>query len=101
MNTARTTLQGALAQLMTVYGGLTPFGRFRGMTEARRVAWRLLAALADLPWPCDGAALGAAFDDWSWLRFDDSDAAPEWCVGFAMEDPRRGVAWAVVGSMTD
>ena len=92
VNTAPTTLQGALAQLMTVYGGLTPFGRFRGMTEARRVAWRLLAALADLPWPCDGAVLGAAFDDWSWLRFDDSDAAPEWCrLRHGRSPPRRGL----------
>ena len=60
-----------------------------------------LGALADLldDWPPEPDALGAALARLRWLAWDAAEPATGWRLQLAVEDPARGVAWAV--SATD
>lgn len=98
------TWKQALSCLMHAHGSDPPYGEGRGMVEARRAVWRLLAALAGARWPVSGGALQAAMKGWRWSRYDPQEpyADPEmWSVFLVLEDPRRGLAWAVYAWVTD
>lgn len=98
------TWKEALAAMLRAHGHSAPYIDGRGMVEARRAVWRLLAALAGARWPVSGSGLQAAMKGWRWLRYDPKEdyADPtHWSLFLALEDPRRGLAWATHAWVTD
>lgn len=96
--------QEAQSVLMQAHGNAAPYTPGRGMVAARRVVWRLLAALAGTPWPASGRALQAAMRGWQWSRYDPHEDYADpglWSVFLVLEDPRRGLAWATHAWVTD
>ena len=74
-------------------------GRRRGMAYGRFSAWWAVAAVAGRldDWPFRPDDLGAAADGLRWYRWADGegDSATGWSLHLAVEDARRGRAWAV------
>jgi hypothetical protein len=98
------TWKEAHVVLMQAHGNAAPYLPGRGMVEARRALWRLLAAMAGAGWPVSGGALQAAMKGWQWSRYDPHEAyadAGMWSVFLTLEDPRRGLAWAAYAWVTD
>ena len=74
-------------------------GRRRGMAYGRFSAWWAVAAVAGRldDWPFRPDDLGAAAEGLRWCRWadGDGDSATGWSLLLAVEDERRGQAWAV------
>jgi hypothetical protein len=75
-------------------------GRRRGMAYGRFSAWWAVAAVAgrldDWPFPPDD--LGTAAVDLRWYRWDDATPGTGWSLRLAVEDDRRGQAWAMAAT---
>ena len=72
-------------------------GRRRGMAYGRFSAWWAVAAIAGRldDWPFRPEDLGAAAADLRWYRWEPGGPATGWSLHLAVEDRRRGQAWAV------
>ncbi|MEA2686227.1 MAG: hypothetical protein QOE93_1422 [Actinomycetota bacterium] len=72
-------------------------GRRRGMAFGRFSAWWAAAAVAGRldDWPFRPDDLGAAIAERRWYRWAEGPTAGGWELYLAVEDPRRGRAWAV------
>ncbi len=72
-------------------------GRRRGMAYGRFSAWWAVAAIAGRldDWPFRPDDLGAAASALRWYRWDDGSPPTGWSLHLAVEDGRRGQAWAV------
>lgn len=100
----RCTAVEAIGAMMRMHGDPAPYTEGRGMVEARRAVWRLLAALAGTGWPVGGEELAEAIAGWKWGRYDPGvpDAeADHWSLFLTLEDPRPGLAWATFAWVTD
>lgn len=87
----------ALAVMAWAAAGGGAHGRRRGMAYGRFSAWWAVAAVAGRldDWPFRPDDLGAAAADLRWYRWADDEPATGWSLRLAVEDPRRGRAWAV------
>jgi len=74
-------------------------GRRRGAAAGRYLAWWVVASLADLDWPAEPTALGAAVESMTWHWFDDGSPDTGWVLRVAVSGPELGLAWAI--SATD
>jgi hypothetical protein len=76
------------------------YGRRRGAATGRFDAWLTGATLAGLaePWPPNGAALGAALAALRWYAWDAAEPMTGWSLHLAVEDPARGLAWAIAAT---
>ena len=72
-------------------------GRRRGGPAGRFSAWWAVAALAGLEWPPEPGDVAGAADRLRWLRWVAAGGG-NWELRLAVEDPARGVAWAVDAS---
>jgi hypothetical protein len=72
-------------------------GRRRGMAFGRFSAWWAAAAVAGRldDWPFRPDELGEAVTDLRWYRWEIDPPSGGWSLRLAVEDPRRGRAWAV------
>ncbi|MGH8951289.1 MAG: DUF6183 family protein [Acidimicrobiia bacterium] len=70
-------------------------GRRRGAAAGRYLAWWAVASLADLDWPPDNAAIGAALADLTWHWFDDGSPDTGWVLRLAVSDASLGLSWAI------
>jgi hypothetical protein len=70
-------------------------GRRRGAAAGRYLAWWALAALTDLDWPVEPAALGRAVEDITWHWFDDGSPDTGWVLRLAISQPDQGLSWAI------
>jgi|SRR5581483_9098321 len=72
-------------------------GRRPGAAAGRFGAWWAAAALGGLleEWPVDPDRLGAAVAGLDWYAWDAAEPPTGWRLHLAVEDPRRGRAWAV------
>jgi hypothetical protein len=72
-------------------------GRRRGMAFGRFSAWWAAAAVAGRldDWPFRPDELGQAVTDLRWYRWEIDPPSGGWSLRLAVEDPRRGRAWAV------
>lgn len=71
------------------------YARRRGSPLGRFAAWWALAMLADVEWPPDPAALGAAGAHLGWQRWEAAGATHGWSASLAITDRVRGIGWAV------
>lgn len=96
LGVGRCTLGEAVAAMQHMHGMPAPYTEGRGMVAARRVVWRLLAALTDTAWPPEPAQLSAAVEQLEWSHYDPQidGAEPEGSLFLAVEAPARGRAWA-------
>ena len=104
LTVGRCTWKEALGAMMRMHGDPAPYTEGRGMVEARRAVWRVLAASAGLAWPVGGSRLQAAMKGWRWSRYDPQEPyaeADHWSLFVVLEDPRRGLAWATYAWVTD
>ncbi len=76
------------------------YGRRRGAATARFDAWLAGATLVDLtePWPPDPEAFAAALASLRWYAWDAAEPVTGWSLHLAIEDPRRGRAWAIAAT---
>ncbi|MEZ5170313.1 MAG: hypothetical protein R3A49_06160 [Acidimicrobiia bacterium] len=94
-----------LADAMAVMGWAAAsggtHGRRPGAATGRFGAWWALAALTGHldDWPVDGDTLAASAGRLRWYAWDAGAPATGWSLHLAVEDPQRGIAWAV--SATD
>ncbi|HVF13376.1 MAG TPA: DUF6183 family protein [Acidimicrobiales bacterium] len=72
-------------------------GRRRGMAFGRFSAWWAVAAVAGRldDWPFRPDDLGEAVADLRWYRWETGTAPGGWSLRLAIEDRRRGRAWAL------
>jgi hypothetical protein len=73
-------------------------GRRRGAAAGRLDAWMVLSELVDLGevWPPDPAELGTRAQRMRWFVWDAMGIGPTgWVLRLAVEDPSRGVAFAL------
>ncbi len=72
-------------------------GRRRGMAVGRFSAWWAAAAVAGRldDWPFRPEELGAAITELRWYRWEMGPPPTGWSLRLAVEDRRRGRAWAV------
>jgi hypothetical protein len=70
-------------------------GRRRGAAAGRYAAWWVVAALCDLEWPADPAALAEGAGRLHWHWFDDGAPGTGWQLRLAINDPATGLAWAI------
>ncbi len=70
-------------------------GKRRGAAAGRHLGWWATSVMADLPWPCPAAALGAAASRFAWFWFDDGSPGTGWALRLAIEDPDSGLSWAI------
>lgn len=76
-------------------------GRRRGAAAGRYLAWWAVAGLADLDWPPDPAAVGAATRAIGWHWFDDGSPDIGWSIRLAISDPKQGISWAIAAVDVD
>jgi hypothetical protein len=103
LGVGRCTLGEAVAAMQHMHGMPAPYMEGRGMVAARRVVWRLLAALTDTAWPPEPAQLSAAIEQLEWSHYDPQidGAEPDWSLFLAVEAPARGRAWATHAWVSD
>jgi len=70
-------------------------GRRRGAAAGRYLAWWAVASLADLDWPPDQEAVGAALADLTWHWYDDASPDTGWVLRLAISDASLGLSWAI------
>lgn len=94
---AFTRIQGsdALALMAWTAAGGGAYGRRRGGPLGRFGAWWVVATLGGIAWPPEQAELGAALDRLIWVRWEPADVSHGWVGCLAVEDPVRGLAWAL------
>ena len=75
-------------------------GRRPGAAAGRFGAWWAAAALTGLldDWPVEPARLGDAVAGLRWYAWDAAEPATGWRLQLAVEDPARGLAWALVAA---
>ena len=76
-------------------------GRRRGAAAGRSLAWYTATLFADVPWPPDGAALGAELERLHWYHFEEIQEEQQegWFARLAVEDPDNG--WAAALNASD
>jgi hypothetical protein len=92
------TLADALAWLGWAGASGGAHGRRRGAAAGRLDAWMVLAELVGLgdTWPLDPKELGARSGRLRWYAWDAVGIGPTgWVLRIAVEDPDRGVAFAL------
>lgn len=96
LGVGRCTIREAIAAMQTMHGMPAPYTEGRGMVAARRVVWRLLAALTETSWPPEPAALSGAIAALEWSHYDPAlvDAERDSVLFLAVEHAGRGRAWA-------
>ncbi len=89
----------SLALCLMAWAGASggAYGRRRGAAAGRFAAWWTLAALCELDWPVASDRLGEAAEDLRWFAWSDLAPPTGWTLHLAVEDPHRGIAWAVAG----
>jgi hypothetical protein len=94
------TVAGAFAHMAWAAASGGAYGRRRGAATGRFDAWLTGATLAGLaePWPPNGAALGAALAALRWYAWDAAEPMTGWSLHLAVEDPARGLAWAIAAT---
>ncbi len=85
----------ALAAMAWVGASGGAHGRRRGSPVGRYNAWWVGAALTELAWPPDETRLGEALGRLRWYSWDPGDVTSGWSCHLAVEDPARGLAWAI------
>jgi hypothetical protein len=101
---ARTgSLEAANALAWMAWAGASggAHGRRRGAAAGRYLAWWVVANLADLDWPADPSAVGAAATSLAWHWFDDGSPDTGWVLRLAVTDPDAGLSWAVSATDSD
>lgn len=86
---------GAMALVAWAGASGGAYGRRRGSPIGRFVAWWLVAAVADQPWPVDPDDLGRAAAGLRWLVWEPSDFTGGWSACIAIESPELGLSWAL------
>jgi hypothetical protein len=71
------------------------YGRRRGTSTGRFIAWWLVASLADLGWPAASDEVGSAAADLRWVVWEPIDFTGGWSGCVAIESPEIGLSWAV------
>jgi len=94
------TVADAFAHMAWAAASGGAYGRRRGAATGRFDAWIAGAILAGLEdtWPPDGDALGAALADLRWYAWDAAEPVTGWALHLAVEDPKRGLAWALAAT---
>ena len=90
----------ALAHLAWTGASGGAHGRRRGMASGRFAAWWAVAAMCGLldRWPPPPDELGEAAGRLRWSAWDAGEPPTGWGLHLAVEDPVRGVAWAVAAT---
>lgn len=90
----------ALAHLAWAGASGGAHGRRRGMAAGRFGAWWAVASLAGWldRWPVPPEELGDMATDLRWFSWDAAEPRTGWGLHLAVEDPRRGRAWAVAAT---
>jgi len=90
-------LAGALAAMAWTAASGGAHGRRRGMAAGRFSTWWALAALTGLldDWPVPTEQLHAATESLRWYRWEAGEPDTGWSLRLAVEDTKRGRAWAV------
>lgn len=75
-------------------------GRRRGMATGRFAAWWAVAALAGRldDWPLPPAEMGRCAAALNWHGWDAAEPVTGWSLHLAVEDPGRGLAWALAAT---
>jgi hypothetical protein len=96
----RLSVADAFAHMAWAAASGGAYGRRRGAATGRFDAWLAGATLAGLddPWPPDGATLGVALGELRWYAWDAAEPVTGWALHLAVEDPRRGLAWAIAAT---
>ncbi|HEY7137814.1 MAG TPA: hypothetical protein VIB48_22355 [Acidimicrobiia bacterium] len=91
---------GALAHMAWTAASGGAYGRRRGAATGRFDACLTAATLVGLddPWPPDPGALGDAIDALGWYLWDAGEPVTGWSLHLAVEDPARGIAWALAAT---
>ena len=94
---AEVDLADALAMMAWAGANGGAYGSRRGGAVGRSAAWAALAAVADLEWPADPAAVEAAGTRLEWWVWEPADRVGGWHIGLAVVDSSEGLAWAISG----
>lgn len=93
------SIDSRLAVSLMAWAGASggAYGRRRGAAAGRFAAWWTLAALTDLleGWPVPTEQLGEASARLQWYAWSDLAPPTGWTLHLAVEDARRGMAWAI------
>jgi resuscitation-promoting factor RpfA len=71
------------------------YGRRRGGSVGRFVAWWLAATLTDLAWPVDPAHMESAVTELRWVVWEPPGFTGGWSACVAAESSAEGMAWAL------
>lgn len=91
------TFRSALALMAWAGANGGAYGSRRGGPVGRSAAWAAVAALADLDWPPDPAAIEASGSQLNWWWWEPHRQLGGWHLGIGVDDPREGLAWAISG----
>lgn len=86
----RVPLADAVARLVWTAASGGAYGRRPGMAAGRASFWWLAHHLTGLPYPSDGAEVGAALESLRWFVF--GGASEGWNLRLALDDPADGRA---------
>jgi hypothetical protein len=91
---------GALAHMAWTAASGGAHGRRRGAATGRFDAWLTAATLVGLdePWPPDPGDMGDAIAALRWYLWDAGEPVTGWALHLAVEDPARGIAWALAAT---
>jgi len=87
----------ALAQMAWAGANGGAYGSRRGGAVGRSAAWAAVAAMADLEWPPEPAAVAGAGARLQWWLWEPDGRVGGWHLGLAIADEAEGLAWAIGG----